>query len=166
MSPDPFNETNCDLPIADRIQQYLQSVTDPAHYSGFETHPLQQVKYISHSQREQQVIYEGTIPRSLCHKDGNLHGGAATTLLDNLSSTALLTVAQPGFWDRMGVSRSLQVTFHRAVPVGTHVKILCTVMSVGKQMACLRAILTSVEGDKLCVSCIHDKHVTGLKWKL
>lgn len=166
MSLDPFYLTDCKLSIADRVRAYLKSVTDPATYSGFETHPLQQVTYISHSQYEQQIIYETTIPKSLCNKDDKLHGGAATTLLDNLSSTALLTIAQPGFWDNMGVSRSLQVTFHRAVPAGTKVRIVCTVMSAGKQMACLRAILASSRAGELCVSCVHDKHTISLKTRL
>ena len=102
------------------------------------------------------LIYGLTIPLSLCNKDGNLHGRAATTLLDNLSSTALLVIAKSGFWENMGVSRSLYVVFHMAVPSGSAIKVICSVASVGRRMATLKAEMRTEQGA-LCVSCVHDK---------
>jgi uncharacterized protein (TIGR00369 family) len=156
MTQDAYFRTNFQLSIPDRIHAYLRSVTQPESYSGFETHPLQQVVFDSYSESRQELIYRLRVPASLCNKDGNLHGGAASTLLDNLSSTALLMIGAPGYWENMGVSRSLYVVFHRAVPSGSAVRVVCSVVAAGRKMATLRAELRTEQGA-LCVSCIHDK---------
>lgn len=162
MANDPFRSTDFNLTIPERITAYLNCLTQPEQYKGFETHPLQQVEFVSHSASLRQMIYRVVVPPSLCNKDSVLHGGAATTILDNLSSTALFTVARPGFWENMGVSRSLYVVFHRAVPVGSSMLITCEVASAGRNMATLRAEMRVEAGGALCVSCVHDKFHTGV----
>lgn len=166
MANDPFRSTDFRLTIPERIHAYFQSLTQPDEYNGFETHPLQQVEFMSHSETLQQIIYHVNIPESLCNKDSMLHGGAATTLLDNLSSTALFTIAKPGFWDNMGVSRSLNVIFHRSVPAGSTVKVVCSVVAAGRQMATLRAEMRYAQDGRLCVTCVHDKFAPRIDMKL
>lgn len=157
MAIDAYFATDFNLTLPERVQAYLKSVDGRSNCSGFETGPLQQVTFLSHSQTSKQVRYRVTIPHSLCNKDGNLHGGAATTILDNLSSTALFTVARPGFWENMGVSRSLHVTFLKSVPAGSLVEVTCSVIAAGRQMASLRAEMRNGVDGKLCVLCAHDK---------
>ena len=74
----------------------------------------------------------------MCNEDGHLHSGAASTIFDNLSSTALFTVGRRGFWDNLGVSRLLSVVFHRPLPLNTPVVLLCWVVSAGKRLTHLR----------------------------
>ena len=157
MGTDAYFATDLELSIPERVQSYFQSVARSDDYRGFETAPLRQVGYITHSEAARQITYLITVPQSLCNKDGNLHGGAATTLLDNLSSTALFTVAKPGFWENMGVSRSLYAVFHRAVPCGSVVKVVASVTAAGGRMASLRAEMRMDDDDALCVTCIHEK---------
>lgn len=66
----------------------------------------------------------------MCNKSGNMHGGCSTTILDNLSSTTLLTLAKPGFLDAGHVSRTITMTFLKALPVGTKTRIVCDVSSI------------------------------------
>lgn len=156
MPIDPWRSMDFSIPIPDRIQAYLRSMTDLAQYDGYETQFFQHVSYKQHSESPPQMIYTMRIPSSLCNKDGNLHGGAASTILDNLSSTALFTIAAPGYWNDMGVSRSLNLMFYRPVPAGSKVNIICEVIATGKRMASMRAEIRTEDG-KLCVTCVHDK---------
>lgn len=159
MAIDAYFSTDFNITLPERVQAYFESVNvnGSGNYNGFETAPLQQVTFLSHSETSEQMIYRVTIPPSLCNKDGNLHGGAATTILDNLSSTALFAVAKPGFWENMGVSRSLYVVFHRPVPAGSVVNVICSVTAAGRQMASLRAEMRDDVDGRLCVSCVHEK---------
>lgn len=166
MADDPYRSTDFNLTIPQRMQAYFRSCTDTDQYEGFETHPLQQVTFVSHSEALQQVVYQLVVPKSLCNKDAQLHGGAATTLLDNLSSTALFTTARPGHWENMGVSRSLYVVFHRAVPAGTKVQVICSVATAGRSMASLRAEMRTEDQGLLCVSCVHEKFAVRVEAKL
>lgn len=160
MAIDSYFATDFNLTLPERVQTYFKSVNGSGNYNGFETEPLQNVTFLSHSETSKQMIYCVTISNSLCNKDGNLHGGAATTILDNLSSTALFTVAKPGFWENMGVSRSLYIVFHRAVPTGSVVKVICSATAAGRHMASLRAEMRDDVDGRLCVTCVHDKFGT------
>ena len=102
MANDPNRSTDFSLIIPESIEAYFRSCTDAEQYEVFKTYPLQQATFVSHSEALQQVVYRLVVPKSLCNTDANLHGGAATTLLDNLSSTAPFTTTRPGFWDNMG----------------------------------------------------------------
>jgi acyl-coenzyme A thioesterase PaaI-like protein len=66
-----------------------------------------------------------TVQETMCNKDGFLHGGAATTLLDNLSSTALIFIQGEGFWHNFGVTRTFTLVFHKGVAQGE--RTLCVV---------------------------------------
>lgn len=165
MADDPYRATDFSLTIPQRIEAYFRSVTDAKQYEGFETNPLQQVTFVSYSKELQQVVYRLVVPTSLCNKDAVLHGGAAATLLDNLSSTALFTTARPGFWDNMGVSRSLYVLYYRAVPAGSKVQVTCSVATAGRKMASLRAEMRTEEQGLLCASCVHEKFAVRMEAK-
>jgi acyl-coenzyme A thioesterase 13 len=65
-----------------------------------------------------------------------MHGGAAGVIFDMATTSALCPVARPGFWEFMGgVTRTLNISYLKAVPVGTTVRLSSKVESVGKQMA-------------------------------
>ncbi|KAM0524540.1 hypothetical protein ACHAPE_000637 [Trichoderma viride] len=88
---------------------------------------------------------------------GNLHGGAAATLLDFLTSTALSLVSKPGFWQMMGVSRTLNTTYMRPIPAGMEVLIHCEILQVGKRLCALRGtVRRKSDGELLCI-CEHNK---------
>lgn len=161
MVNDPFRSTDFTLPISKRIEAYFRSVTTSHEYHGFETYPLQQVELVSLSASSRQVVYRLIVPAGLCNKDSNMHGGAVSTLLDNLSSTALFTVSKTGFWDNLGVSRSLYVVFHRAIPVASKMRIVCSVAMAGRKMVTVRAEMETEADGALCVSCVHEKVYLG-----
>lgn len=136
---------------------------DPG-YNGFDTMILKQSRLISASSETQSTVWELTVTPAFCNKAGNLHGGAAATILDNLTSTALLTIARPGFLDAGHVSRTLTTTYLRPVPPGVY-RVESEVVSAGRTLAHVRGEIKTLDG-KVCVSCTHDKHVFQRETKL
>jgi acyl-coenzyme A thioesterase 13 len=63
--------------------------------------------------------YALLIDPSLTNVNGVLHGGAAGLIFDMATTTALGPLARKGYWDFLGgVTRALNLSFLRAVPVG------------------------------------------------
>jgi uncharacterized protein (TIGR00369 family) len=153
-----YNNPDLSSPIETRIKVLLKELASNPDYTGFDTGPLRQCKFISADAETQSTVWELHITPDLCNKGGNLHGGAAATILDTLTSTALLTIAKPGFLDAGHVSRSLICTYTRPVPMGTTVRVECEVVAAGKNTALVRGIIKTKDG-KACVHCAHDKAV-------
>jgi acyl-coenzyme A thioesterase 13 len=159
MANDPYRSTDFSLSVPGRINAYYASVTADSSYSGFDVHPLSLCTISSISPTTSTVTWSFTVPPSLCNKDGNLHGGAASTIFDNLSSTALFTIGRPGYWDNLGVTRFLAVSYFRPIPVGTKVMLECEVVSAGRRMAQVRGTMRC--DGKVCASCLHEKVQAG-----
>ncbi|KAL6698155.1 Thioesterase/thiol ester dehydrase-isomerase [Trichoderma pleuroticola] len=93
------------------------------------------------------------------HTNGfnNMHGGAVASLLDFCTSLVLVLVSKPGFWQTMGVSRTLNTTYMRPVPAGMEVLAECEILQVGKRLCALRGTLRRKEDNELLCICEHNK---------
>lgn len=56
-----------------------------------------------------------------------------------------------------GVTRSLNISYLKAIPIGTTVRIHSTVMQVGRTMALIRGTMTSPDGKTIYCTCEHHK---------
>ncbi|KAN0099534.1 Thioesterase/thiol ester dehydrase-isomerase [Hyaloscypha variabilis] len=150
MANDAYRSTDFSITVEERVKAYYLAVTaDPSH-SGFDVYPISLCTLSSISPTTQSATWNFTVPSSLCNKDGNLHGGAASTIFDNLSSTALFTIGRPGFWDNLGVTRFLAVSYFRPVPGGTEAVLECEVVSAGRRMAQVRGDDEEWRGEGVC----------------
>jgi acyl-coenzyme A thioesterase 13 len=87
-----------------------------------------------------------------------MHGGAAGVIFDMATTTALCPIARPGFWEFMGgVTRTLNISYLKAVPIGVTVRLISRVVSVGKQMAMVRGEMTSLDGKIIYCTAEHHK---------
>jgi acyl-coenzyme A thioesterase 13 len=103
------------------------------------------------------TIYDHTIKRLIPMVDV-MHGGAAGVIFDMSTTTALCPVAKPGYWEFMGgVTRSLNISYLKAVPLGITVLLKSQVASVGKQMAMIRGTMTSLDGKVTYCTAEHHK---------
>jgi len=60
---------------------------------------------------------------------------------------SLHLISHPGFWQYSGVSRTLNVTYLRPVPIGTTVDIECEVVHAGQRLCSLRGVLRNTTND-------------------
>ncbi|CAJ2512125.1 Uu.00g077500.m01.CDS01 [Anthostomella pinea] len=97
------------------------------------------------------------------HNNGlnNMHGGCTSTIFDLCTTMPLHLISKPGFWQWLGVSRTLNVTYLRPIPVGSIVDIECEIVQVGRKICTLRGVMRAVtadgkEGPSLAV-CEHGK---------
>ncbi|ROV97424.1 hypothetical protein VMCG_06871 [Cytospora schulzeri] len=90
--------------------------------------------------------------------NGVLHGGAAGVIFDMLTTIALGPIARPGFWSFLGgVTRTLNLSYVKAVPIGTTVIIHAYVYQVGKRLAYIKGWMTSEDGKTTFAVCDHHK---------
>ncbi|KAF5000965.1 hypothetical protein FGRMN_1335 [Fusarium graminum] len=61
-------------------------------------------------------VFSYTVQPDNCNRLQNLHGGCAATLFDWCTTLPIALVNKPGFWQHLGVSRTLSVTYMRPVP--------------------------------------------------
>lgn len=153
---DAYRDTDFSLSIDERVRAYLATIVSDAKYNGFDTVPLRHIEFVSADVDQKTTSFRFQVLEFMCNKDGNLHGGAASTIFDNLSSTALFTIARPGFWNNLGVSRFLSVVFHRPLPLNTTVELTCCAVSAGRRLTHLEAVMKTEDG-KICASFVHEK---------
>jgi uncharacterized protein (TIGR00369 family) len=87
------------------------------------------------------IVVEMLVTDKMANQMGNLHGGAQTTLMDNITSLVLYlhTTGQLGQpWSFLGVSQSMQIIFTAPVPVGSYIDIECQTLAVGKSVAVIQ----------------------------
>ena len=131
------------------------------------------------------ITFSLTVPQSLSNLGGNLHGGAMSLIFDDITTAALSIVGwqavQAGGapdwmegWQIGGVSRTLNVSYLRPVPVGEKVWVTGEVVgSLGKKLgkpsyflnnmaltaylAYCRGTLTLASSGKVAATCEHHK---------
>ena len=155
---DAYQAPDLSLTLHQRCLAIKKALADDPNYEGWDTSGLRNVELIKADPVEQTTLWELTITPIMCNKGQSLHGGCAATILDSLTSTALLTVARPGFMDGGHVSRTLSCTYLRPVPRGARVQIQSWVQAAGKKTANIRGEIRTMDG-KRCVTCVHDKAV-------
>jgi acyl-coenzyme A thioesterase PaaI-like protein len=65
------------------------------------------------------VTFSLQITPAYCNLNNVMHGGAAGVIFDMMTTCALGPIARPGHWDFLGgVTRTLNLSYLRAVPVG------------------------------------------------
>ncbi|KAG8162695.1 hypothetical protein KVR01_007173 [Diaporthe batatas] len=98
------------------------------------------------------------IGAELGNYNGVMHGGAAGVIFDMLTTIALGPVARPGFWSFLGgVTRTLNISYLKAVPIGTTVIVHAYVYQVGRQTAYIKGWMTSEDGKTIYAVCDHHK---------
>ncbi|KAF4126620.1 Thioesterase superfamily [Geosmithia morbida] len=103
------------------------------------------------------ATFSYTVHGDHCNRLRNLHGGAAATLFDYLTTMAIAAVSAPDYWRYMGVSRTLNVTYLRPVPVGCEVLIKGEIVQIGRRLATLRGTMIRRSDGAVMATCEHGK---------
>ena len=112
------------------------------------------------------ITFSFTVQPEHCNRLQNLHGGCSATLFDFCTTLPLALVNRPGFWQFMGVSRTLNVTYVRPVPAGAEVLLHCEIVHLGKKMASLRGTMRRKADGAIMATCEHGKVTIDPETKL
>jgi len=138
------------------FERYLL-IAHSQNFTGFDRHLMSTVAIID-AGPEGSVTFDLLIDERYSNINGVMHGGAAGVIFDMCTTTALGPLARPGFWDFLGgVTRSLNISYLRAIPIGTTVRITSTVMQIGRTMALIRGTMSSRDGSTVYCTCEHHK---------
>ncbi|KAF2669063.1 thioesterase family protein-like protein [Microthyrium microscopicum] len=104
------------------------------------------------------VLFELLMDSKYSNLNDVMHGGAFGVVFDMLTTTALGPLAKPDFYFFMGgVTRTLNISYLRAIPIGTTIRVRSWVVSAGRTMALIRSEMTSVDGKLVYATCEHHK---------
>ncbi|KAJ0158267.1 Acyl-coenzyme A thioesterase 13 [Colletotrichum tanaceti] len=107
------------------------------------------------------ATFSFTVLPDHCNRGGNLHGGATATLFDTLTSLPLALVNdKPGFWQFLGVSRTLNCSYLRPAPAGEECLVVCEIVQIGKTLCQLRGTLRRKRDGLVLATCEHHKFNT------
>jgi len=138
------------------FERYLL-IAKSKNFNGFDKHIMENVKLIDASPAGT-VEFEFHIDEQYTNINGVMHGGAAGVIFDMCTTTALGPLAKPGFWDFLGgVTRTLNISYLRAIPMGTTIRLHSEVCQVGRTMAMIRGTMTSQDGKTIFCTCEHHK---------
>ncbi|KAI0830927.1 HotDog domain-containing protein [Hypoxylon sp. FL0890] len=144
----------------------LESYKDPKNHEWMTNiSPYLSIVSSSSSPPHPSITYKFTVQPIHSNGLGNLHGGCASTIFDVLCrAISFLPILSCEFGMRRwntGVSRTLNVTYLRPVPVGSSVHIKCEVLHAGRNLCALRGEMRAVTEDgkegPLLVVCEHGK---------
>ena len=133
---------------------------------GFDTQIQRSLAIEEVDEEQHRVSFTMTVTEALCNRNENLHGGAAATIMDCITSYALLTISREGFWENIGVSRTLSTTYLRPILKGTKIRLEGEVVHAGRKLASLTGRISRFDDGEVCVTCTHDKAVIEAKSNL
>lgn len=106
------------------------------------------------------VVFSYTVAKHNSNGIGNMHGGCTASLFDFATSIPLCLINKPGFWNYMGVSRTLNVSYLRPIPIGEKILVECEIMSVGKTLCTIRGVMRRQSDGAVLATCEHGKFNT------
>lgn len=135
----------------------LLAAQRPAHHVDFDHEVMNNMKLVD-AGPEGTVVFELFVSERYSNLNDVMHGGAAGVIFDMATTSALCPVAKPGYWEFLGgVTRSLNISYLKAVPIGTTVRLSSHVVQVGKTMAMIQGKMTSLDGKTIFCTVEHHK---------
>ncbi|KAI0967940.1 Thioesterase/thiol ester dehydrase-isomerase [Xylaria arbuscula] len=168
MADKPKNQTDLSenqdgsFSLEERLKAFVEAYKDPENQI-WSTKIAQGLSIVSYSVAplHPRATFRFTVQPIHNNGLGNLHGGCTATIFDICTTFPLQLMSRPGFWQYGGVSRTLNVTYLRPVPVGTTVDIECEVVHAGQRLSSLRGVMRAVTDDEangpVLTICEHGK---------
>ena len=125
-------------------------------HNGFESSLLKSTTLFSANGTTGLTTWSFTVPPNALNKGGTLHGGAAATLMDTLTSMSVTAVAKEGYLDCGHVSRTLTVSYLRPLRQGERCIVETEMISASGRTVHVRGIIKGEDGQA-AVSAVHDK---------
>ncbi|XP_060798726.1 acyl-coenzyme A thioesterase 13 [Neoarius graeffei] len=131
------------------LRQVMRAMLDSP---GFDR-VLRKVELVSASPGK--VVCQMKVEEEHTNRGGTLHGGLTATLVDVISTTALLYTER----GLPGVSIDMNITYMNAAKVGEDILITAQVLKQGRTLAFATVDLTNKANGKLIAQGRHTKHL-------
>ncbi|XP_065182753.1 acyl-coenzyme A thioesterase 13-like [Sycon ciliatum] len=99
---------------------------------------------------------EMTVEEEHANKHGTLHGGMASTLVDTVSTVAIMASDRSA----AGVSTDLSVSFVRAAKIGERIRIDAECLKAGRSLAYANVTISRCSDDAILCTGKHTKFFT------
>lgn len=141
--------------LDDRVRKFCSYIRDDD--SSFDRQfLLENLELVSASKHANgtigETVFTMTVQPEYCNRMGNLHGGAAATVFDICTTTALVPIAREGWWQYAGVTRNLNITYLRPAPKGAKITITSNVVHAGARLATIKGEIRGEDGKLLCMA--------------
>ncbi|KAL1785286.1 acyl-coenzyme A thioesterase 13 [Sigmodon hispidus] len=103
----------------------------------------------------EKLICEMKVEEQHANKYGTLHGGLTATLIDNISTVALMCTER----GVPGVSVDMNITYMSPAKIGEEILITAHILKQGKTLAFASVDLTNKATGKLIAQGRHTKHL-------
>ncbi|ROK35774.1 Acyl-coenzyme A thioesterase 13 [Anabarilius grahami] len=131
------------------LKQIMTAMVDSP---GFDR-VLSKVKILSASPGK--VVCEMKVEEEHTNRGGTLHGGLTATLVDMISTTAIMYSERGA----PGVSVDMNITYMNAAKIGEDILITAQVLKQGRTLAFATVDLTNKANGKLIAQGRHTKHL-------
>ncbi|XP_030202627.1 acyl-coenzyme A thioesterase 13 [Gadus morhua] len=131
------------------LKQIMKSITDTP---GFDR-VISKVNVLSASPGK--VVCEMKVEEEHTNRGGTLHGGLTATLVDIISTTAIMYSERGS----PGVSVDMNITYMNAAKIGEDVLITAQVLKQGKTLAFASVDLINKSTGKVIAQGRHTKHL-------
>ncbi|XP_067936301.1 acyl-coenzyme A thioesterase 13-like [Watersipora subatra] len=143
-----LQNTNCAMSKVKNAQQLWQMIQKTSSFDGL----MKKVELVSAGNGS--CVCKMKVGEEHTNLGGTLHGGMTATLVDTVSTVALLT-SEPY---KPGVSVELSVSYLRAVPLGENITIDAKTVKTGKTLSFLAVDLLDSK-DRIIAQGKHTKFV-------
>ncbi|USW50043.1 Putative Thioesterase domain, HotDog domain superfamily, acyl-coenzyme A thioesterase 13 [Septoria linicola] len=104
------------------------------------------------------ATFRFTVQPEFLNPMGTLHAGATSAMFECATTWALWPVAKPGFWQNLGLCRTINFVYLRPAVQGEVLLMECETVHVGKRIALLRAVMRREKDGVALVTCEHNKY--------
>ncbi|PGH12197.1 hypothetical protein AJ80_06817 [Polytolypa hystricis UAMH7299] len=142
--------------IEDFLEVYAR-IMEEKEFKGYDRQLMNDLRLIEGNPAGG-ATWELPVTEFWANLNGVMHGGAYGVIFDMCTAISMSTISREGYWEFLaGVTRSLNISYLKAIPVGTTIRIRATVIQHGKTMALIRGIMESPDGKKVYATAEHHK---------
>ncbi|KAJ6602749.1 HotDog domain-containing protein [Mycena vulgaris] len=106
---------------------------------------------------EATTVAELVVTKHMLNGAGMLHGGCVTYLIDNCCSTPLVALGVFQNTNGVGVTQAMNVLFHAPAPLGSHLRIISTSISMGGRVMTSRCEIVDKASGRIVASAFLNK---------
>ncbi|KNE66393.1 hypothetical protein AMAG_11535 [Allomyces macrogynus ATCC 38327] len=160
MAPNDKRKTEAPVaPLSARFEilQNCRSWVEPHFAHGFNGHNFDKLAFTRFDKDQGVLVAEIEVEERHANAYGNVHGGVLATLIDIVSSFAVIESGHP----TSGVSADLSTSFLKSVGVGAILEVRSYCERVGKNLAYTRTDIFDKKTGALLASGRHTKFCGG-----